>query len=54
MNIKTNLLDTGCENKHQTCKECLDKINKKINYVHFVVVVVVIIIFYKFVNRNNL
>ena len=28
---KKELVDTGCKNKHQTCKECLDKIqqNKK-------------------------
>ena len=25
---KKELVDTGCENKHQTCKECLDKIYK--------------------------
>ena len=23
---KKGLVDTGCENKHQTCKECLDKL----------------------------
>jgi len=25
------LVDTGCENKHQTCKQCLDKIIRKNN-----------------------
>ena len=31
MEYKKELIYTGCENKHQTCKECLDKIqqNKK-------------------------
>ena len=28
---KKELVDTGCENKHQTCKECLDKIIRKNN-----------------------
>jgi hypothetical protein len=32
---KKELVDTGCENKHQTCKECLDKIIRKNNVCPF-------------------
>jgi hypothetical protein len=28
MEYKKELVDTGCKNKHQTCKDCLDKIQK--------------------------
>ena len=32
---KKELVDTGCENKHQTCKNCLDKIKHKNNLCPF-------------------
>jgi NACalpha-BTF3-like transcription factor len=35
MVYKKELVDTGCENKHQTCKDCLDKIKQKNNKCPF-------------------
>ena len=32
---KKELIDTGCGNKHQTCKNCLDKIKQKNNLCPF-------------------
>ena len=32
---KKELVDTGCENKHQTCKDCLDRIKQKNNLSFF-------------------
>ena len=35
MENKREIVETGCENKHQTCKDCLDKIIRKNNLCPF-------------------